>query len=77
MTILWGRYAGMTGIVDSAVLQRTVDHPEEYAPGYHVILDTGRWLRCGDLKEETWAGSADSELLRSVGRWLPNERWGN
>jgi hypothetical protein len=27
--------------VDSAVFQRTVDQPDEYAPGYHVVLDNG------------------------------------
>jgi len=27
--------------VDSAVFQRTVDYPEEYSAGYHVILDSG------------------------------------
>ena len=24
-----------------AVLQRTVHHPDEYSPGYHVVLDNG------------------------------------
>ena len=41
VTIVSGRYKGCTGLVDSAVFQRTVDYPEEYSPGYHVILDTG------------------------------------
>ena len=41
MAILWGRYLGATGVVDSAVFQRTVDAPDEYTPGYHVVLDTG------------------------------------
>ena len=46
--ILWGRYAGAVGVVDSAVFQRTMDRPDEFAPGYHVILDarqvvTLRW----------------------------------
>ena len=41
VTVLWGRYAGSKGVVDSAVFQRTVDRPDEYAPGYHVILDNG------------------------------------
>ena len=36
VTILWGRYEGATGVVDSAVFQRTVAYPENYAPGYHV-----------------------------------------
>ena len=41
VTIICGRYAGATGVVDSAVFQRTVDYPDEYAPGYHVVLDKG------------------------------------
>ena len=36
-----GRYQGCTGFVDSAVFQRTVDQPDEYSPGYHVVLDNG------------------------------------
>ena len=27
--------------MDRAVFQRTVDAPDEYAPSYHIILDTG------------------------------------
>ena len=41
VTITSGRYKGIKGVVDSAVFQRTNDAPDEYAPGYHVILDTG------------------------------------
>ena len=41
VSITWGRYVGTTGVVDTAVFQRTVDHPDEFAPGYHVVLDTG------------------------------------
>lgn len=36
-----GRYAGATGVVDNAVFQRTVNQPHEYAPAYHVALNTG------------------------------------
>ena len=48
MVIVCGRYEGRTGVVDSAVFQRTVDYHDEYAPRYHVILDsdqviTVRW----------------------------------
>ncbi len=39
--IVSGQYAGFTGIVESAVFQRTVDYPEEYARGHHVVLDDG------------------------------------
>jgi hypothetical protein len=26
-------------VVDSAVIQRTVDFPDVFAPGYHVVLE--------------------------------------
>jgi len=42
VTIISGRYKGHTGVVDSAVFQRTVDYPDEYAPGYHVMLEVGQ-----------------------------------
>ena len=41
MTITTGSYQGCTGVVDSAVFQRTTDHPDEYAPDYHIVLDSG------------------------------------
>ena len=41
VSIISGRYKGHTGVVDSAVFQRTVDYPDEYAPGYHVVLEDG------------------------------------
>ena len=41
VTIISGRYRGSHGVVDSAVFQRTVDYPEEYSAGYHVVLDSG------------------------------------
>ena len=51
-TIAWGRYVGAAGVVDSAVFQRTADYPDEFAPGYRVVLDTGplitvRWDQVG------------------------------
>ena len=39
VTITSGRYKGSTGIVESAAFQRTVDYPDEYSPGYHVVLN--------------------------------------
>ena len=38
----WGRYAGAMGIVDSAVFQKTVDYPDDYSAGYHVVLEDER-----------------------------------
>ena len=54
--IRWGRYAGAVGVVDSAVFQKTVDYPEEYAAGYHVVLDddkvvTLRWDQVSGIQD--------------------------
>jgi len=52
VTIITGSYRRCTGVIDSAVFQRTTDHPDEYAPGYHIVLDSGpvvtvRWDQVG------------------------------
>ncbi len=36
-----GQQAGVLGVIDSAVFQRTIDHPDDFAPGYHVVLSEG------------------------------------
>jgi len=36
-----GKYAGRSGDIESNVHQRIMDYPEEWANGYHVMLDTG------------------------------------
>ena len=41
VTIISGRYAGFRGAVDSAVFQRTIDYPDAFSPGYHVIISDG------------------------------------
>ena len=38
VSIVSGQRSGMMGVVDSAVFQRTIDHPEDVSPGYHVVL---------------------------------------
>ena len=38
VVIVSGQRAGVPGVVDSAVFQRTIDHPDDLAPGYHVVL---------------------------------------
>ena len=43
MTIISGLLNGATAVVESAVFQRTVDHPDEFAAGYHVVLADG-WV---------------------------------
>ena len=35
VVIISGRYEGHQGAVDSAVFQRTVDYPDEFAAGYY------------------------------------------
>ena len=42
VTITTGSYQKRTGVIDSAVFQRTMDYPDEYAPGYHVVQDNGQ-----------------------------------
>ena len=36
-----GRYKGVRGIVESRVYQRTVDRPDGYHAGYHVVIGEG------------------------------------
>ena len=38
--ITTGKNAGRTGTIESNVYQRTVDYPDEFANGRHVMLDT-------------------------------------
>ncbi len=46
VTITWGHYKGVKGVVDSAVFQRTVDFPDEFAP---ASTRTGATMRCPAL----------------------------
>lgn len=39
MTITIGKYARYMGTVESNAYQRTVDYPDEWSNGYHVMLD--------------------------------------
>jgi ribosomal protein L24 len=41
VVIITGNREGRQGVVDSAVFQRSVDYPDEFSPGYHVVLDDG------------------------------------
>ena len=40
VTITTGKFAGRTGTIESNVYQKTVDYSDEWANGYHVMLDT-------------------------------------
>ena len=40
MRITSGKYAGHQGTVEANLYQRTVDYPDEWANGHHVMLDT-------------------------------------
>lgn len=35
-----GKYADQRGTVAANVYQRTVDYPDEWANGHHIMLDT-------------------------------------
>ena len=41
VVIISGRYKGRRGVVESRVYQRTVDRPDGYDAGYHVVLGEG------------------------------------
>ena len=46
------RHEGHRGVIEANMYQKTVDHPDEWANGYHVMLDTGalvtvRWDQLG------------------------------
>ncbi len=54
--IVSGQRSGMLGVVDSAVFQRTIDHPEDVSPGYHVVLPdnavvTVRWDQVKEIED--------------------------
>ena len=40
MRITTGRYSRRLGTVEANVYQRTVDYPDEFSIGFHVMLDT-------------------------------------
>lgn len=44
VVIVLGSHKGATGTVESLVFQRTVDYPDDYAAGYHVVLEDGRMV---------------------------------
>ena len=44
VTITTGKYAGHSGTVESNVFQRTVDFPDEWANGHHVMLDSEKLI---------------------------------
>ena len=50
--IISGTYEDHRGAIESNVYQRTVDYPDEWANGFHVMLDTEelvtvRWDQVG------------------------------
>ena len=49
-------YESAIGVDNSAVFQRTLNYPDEYPPGYLVVLDTGRVATAG-LRQELANGS--------------------
>ena len=43
--INYSKFAGLMATVDSRVFQKTVDYPDDYSPGYHVVLSAERVAR--------------------------------
>ena len=41
MVIISGSHSGSAGTVESVVFQQSVDYPDDYAAGYHVVLADG------------------------------------
>ena len=50
--IISGTYEGHRGTVEANVYQKTVDYPDEWANGFHVMLDTGKLVtvRCDQVE---------------------------
>ena len=42
--IICGSYASRIGTVEATVFQRTVDYPDDFAWGLHLVLDDGTWV---------------------------------
>lgn len=65
-----GKYVGHRGTIEANVYQRTVDYPDEWANGYHGMLDTER------LVTVRWgSGGSDEDVIHSSTRLLrPHKR---
>ena len=62
VVITSGKYAGHSGTVESNVYQRTVDYPDEWHNGFHVMLDTEKLVT---VRWEQVEGIQDSQPPRS------------
>ena len=60
MKIAGGTYAGQIGTNESNVYQRTVDYPDYWANGYHVMLDTEELVRV------RWEQGLDIRKIRAA-----------
>jgi len=63
-----GRYRDLTGVVDSAVFQKTVDYPDDYSAGYHVVLEdervvTVRWDQLSNVDVHEVQGALPLDCL--------------
>ena len=47
VTVIFGRFAGHAGLVESVVHQKSADQPHEFSAACHVILDTGQVVTVG------------------------------
>ena len=53
VAIFSGCHKGVMGMIESAVFQRSVEHPNDLVAGYHAVLDYGRAVGSG------WNSNAD------------------
>ena len=56
VTIISGSYKGRSGVVESAVYQRTVDRPDGYDAGYHVVVGEGEVVTVRQDQVESRSG---------------------
>ena len=69
--ITTGKYAGQTGTVESNVYQRTVDYPDEWHNGHHIMLDTEvlvtvRWEQVEAVSVQCLPAAASWPISESI-----------
>ena len=52
VTVIYGRFAGHAGRVESTVHQKSIDQPDVPLAACHVILDTGQVVTLGQERLE-------------------------
>jgi len=80
--ITTGKYTGYRGAIEANVYQKTVDYPDEWSNGYHVMLDTEdlvtvRWNQARSARwpvgmRLVWGRIGDCLLEFAPGQLSPN-----